>query len=119
MSSPAQGASPPAGLDRRRAERIPVPPRGGAVSVVGGRLINVSLYGMLIESLVPMERDARLRLRIVIAGEKVDVETQVVACSLLSSARRKLFGVGLEFVDMPEEVRKRLAEALVSVTAGA
>src|SRR5215510_13637631 len=57
-----------AGFERRRSERIPVPARGGAISVVGARVVNVSAHGMLIESLVPMERELILTLRVVVAG---------------------------------------------------
>jgi hypothetical protein len=103
---------PPAGFDRRRSERIPVPPRGGSVSVVGARLVNVSGHGMLIESFVPLERDAHMNFRLVIAGEKVDVEARVVACALLSSGKRKVFGVGLDFTAMPETARQRLSDVL-------
>lgn len=105
-------AGPPAGFDRRRSERIPAPPRGGSVSVVGARLVNVSAHGMLIESFVPLERDAHMNFRLVIAGEKVDAEARVVACSLLSSGRRKVFGVGLDFTAMPEAACQRLSEVL-------
>ena len=36
--------------ERRRAERVPMPATGGPVSVVGARLVDVSPYGMMIES---------------------------------------------------------------------
>ena len=48
-------------------------PRGGAVSVVGAALVNVSSYGMMIESPVPLEREAVLQFRLMVAGEKTDV----------------------------------------------
>jgi PilZ domain len=104
--------APPAGLERRRAERVRVPPRGGAVSVVGARLVNISGYGMMIESLVPLEAEARMDFRLVIAGEKVDVEARVAACSLLSSGRRRVFGVGCEFTSLSDSVRERLVAAI-------
>ena len=110
-------ASPPAGFDRRRYERVPMPPRGGPVSVVGARLVNVSPQGMLIESLVPLERDAHMNFRLSITGEKVDVEARVAACSLLSTGKRKIFGVGLEFTAMPHAARQRLVEALAATIA--
>jgi hypothetical protein len=108
----SEAGAPPSGFERRRSERIPVPPRGGPVSVVGARLVNVSAHGMLIESLVLLEREAQMNFRLVIAGEKVDVEARVAVCSLLSSGRRRIFGVGLEFTAMPEAARQRLADVL-------
>src|SRR5947199_263920 len=42
----------------------------GAVSVVGARLVNISSYGMMIESPVPLEREAVMQFRLVVAGKK-------------------------------------------------
>lgn len=108
--------SPPTGFERRRAERLLAPPRGFAVSVVGARLVNISGYGMMIESLVPLEHDARMDFRLVIAGEKIDVEARIAACTLLSSGKRRLFGVGCEFTSWSETARERLIAALVPLT---
>ena len=114
-SSPAFG---PEGLERRRAPRILIPP-GAPLSVVGARLVRLSPYGMMIEGLVPMERGAVLSLRLVVAREKIDVDSRVVACWPISSHRKKRFGIGLEFVGLAEAVRHRLRDALDSlVSAG-
>ena len=78
--------SAPTGFERRRAERLPVPPRGFAVSVVGARLVNISGYGMMIESLVPLEHDARMDFRLVIAGEKLDLEARIAAAMIAMMA---------------------------------
>jgi hypothetical protein len=110
----------PSGLNRRRAERIPMPPTGGVVSVVGGRILDVSPYGMLIETPVPMERDAVIPLRLVVAGEKMDVETRVAACTLRDPGgpgKRKVFGVGLEFTEIRSEFQERLRHVLASLTS--
>ncbi|MBI3932227.1 MAG: PilZ domain-containing protein [Acidobacteria bacterium] len=109
----------PSGLDRRRSERIPMPPTGGPVSVVGGRVVNVSLHGVMIESPVPMERDAVLDLRLVIGGLKVDVGTRVAACMLIPSQKRKVYGIGLEFTRIPEDAQERLRQVLASRVAPA
>ncbi len=106
----------PAGLDRRRAERIPVPPRGAGVSVVGARLLNISGYGMMIESLVPLERDSRMDFRLVVAGQKLDVEARIAACNLLSSGRRKHYGVGCEFTSLSDAAREQLVAAIAPLT---
>lgn len=106
----------PTGFERRRAERVPVPPRGFAISVVGARLVNISGYGMMIESLVPLERDALMDFRLVIAREKLDVEARIAACTLLSSGKRRLYGVGCEFTSLSEPARERLIAALAPLT---
>jgi hypothetical protein len=99
-------------MERRRSERFPLPPRGGAISVVGARLVNVSAHGMLIESMVPMEENQTLQLRVVVAGEKADVEARVACCSVLTSGRRRLWGVGLEFTSIAEDVQRRMLAVL-------
>jgi Tfp pilus assembly protein PilZ len=106
----------PSGLDRRRAHRVPLVGPGAPVTVVGGRLINGSVFGMLMESPVPLERASYLTLRLVIDGRKYDVETQVTACTPLPSEKRT-YGVGLEFVGLRAEVRARLEKALDLVQA--
>lgn len=99
------------GLERRRAQRVPMSSAGATVAVVGARLINASVYGMLIASPVALEPEAVLPLRLVIHGDKVDVEARVAACTPLPGARRT-FGVGLEFVRIDEGARGCLEEAV-------
>lgn len=110
----SQGALAPSGFERRRSGRVPLPPRGGEISVVGARLVSVSAHGMLIESMVPMEQDLTLQMRMLIGGEKADVEARVACCSALSSGRRRLYGVGLEFTTIPEAAQKRLQAVLAA-----
>ena len=102
----------PDGIEHRRGPRYPVSPYGGAVSVVGAQLLNVSAYGALIESLVPMETDAVMPLRLIVSGSKVDVEARVANCSAASGEKRRVFRIGLEFVTIPADARERLAEVL-------
>ena len=106
------------GLERRRAERVPMTGAGAPVAVVGARPINASVYGMLIESPVPLEPEAILPLRLVVRGDKADVEARVAACTLLPGARRA-FGVGLELVRIDETARGRLDEAVEDHASGA
>lgn len=118
MSSPQVFG--PSSLNRRRSERVPMAPTGGVVSVVGARLLDVSPHGMKIESPVPMERDAVLDLRLVVAGEKVDVRARVAACTMADPGgpgRRKVFGVGLEFTEIRSEVQDRLRQVLAPLAA--
>jgi hypothetical protein len=109
MTSEAIG---PRDLNRRRSPRFPLAELDGAVSVVGAKLINVSRYGMMIESPVALDRNAIFSLRLVIGGEKSDVEARVAGCTLGASGERRRYGVGLEFTDMPAEARQRLEHTL-------
>jgi hypothetical protein len=84
--------------------------RGGPVSVVGAGLVNVSSYGMMIESPVPLEREAVMQFRLVVAGEKTDVDARVAACTPVPGGRR--YAVGLEFVRIAPEAQQRLVRVL-------
>jgi len=102
---------PGAGIERRRAARIPMAP-GGPVGLVGARLLNVSPVGMLIESPVAMQLEAIHRFRLVIGKDHADVEARVAAC--FPGARHR-HQVGLEFVGLADELRVRISEALKPV----
>jgi hypothetical protein len=101
----------PDGLEHRRGQRYPASP-SSAVSVVGAQLLNVSAYGALIESLVPMETDSVMPLRLIVCGVKVDIEARVANCYAVAGEKRRMYRTGLEFVTLPADVRERLAEAL-------
>lgn len=85
-------------------------PAGGAVSVVGAALVKVSSYGMMIESPFPLEREAVMQFRLVIAGHKADVDARVADCAPVTGARR--YAVGLEFVRIAPDAQERLVRAL-------
>lgn len=102
----------PDGLEHRRGPRYPASPFGGAVAVVGAQLLNVSAYGALIESLVPMEMDAVMPLRLIVSGSKVDIEARVANCTAVAGEKRRVYRTGLEFVSIPAEVRDRIADVL-------
>jgi hypothetical protein len=72
---------------------------------------------MMIESPVPMERDAILRLRMVVARERVDVEARVAACRRVASGGKMVFGVGLEFTSISQAVREKLRGVLDGLLA--
>jgi hypothetical protein len=105
-------AETPAGAERRRAPRFSVPPDGGVVSVVGARLLNVSAGGMLIESLMPLESESVHKFRLVVAGEKLDIEARVASCIAQPSGKRRSYGIGMEFKEMPPGAKERLLQVL-------
>jgi hypothetical protein len=81
---------------------------GGPVSVVGAKIVNVSPYGMLIHSPLPMETEAVHRFRLVIDKEKRDVDARVAECNAAGEHR---YEVGLEFV-CGDDLRERLSHVL-------
>jgi Tfp pilus assembly protein PilZ len=97
--------------ERRRADRIPMPPTGGPVSVVGARLIDVSPFGMMIESPVAITQDAVLQFRLSVEGQKADVSARV-ACCMSRAGTRRSYGVGLEFLDLADDVRDQIRDVL-------
>jgi hypothetical protein len=104
------------GLEHRRGPRYPATSTN-AVSVIGAQLLNVSAYGVLIESLVPMETDSVMPLRLIVCGSKVDIEARVANCCAVAGEKRRVYRTGLEFVSLPADVRERLAEALKTTPA--
>ena len=99
-------------MERRRAERIAMTPPANPVSVVGARIIDVSPYGMMIESRVAISPDAVLPFRIVVDGRTSDVSCRVATCRSAAGGDQRSFGVGLEFLDLADEARDRLQDAL-------
>jgi hypothetical protein len=98
--------------ERRRAERVAMPPVGGPVSVVGARLVDVSAYGMMIESPVAMTEGAVLQFRLSVEGRKTDVSARVACCTSRAGTRRS-YGIGLEFLDLAAEVRDQIRDVLI------
>jgi hypothetical protein len=86
-------------------------PTGGPVSVVGARLVDVSPYGMMIESPVAMKEDAVLQFRLAVEGRKTDVSARVACCTARAGLRHA-YGVGLEFVDLPSDLREQIRDVL-------
>ena len=99
-------------MGRRRAARIAMRP-GGPVAVIGGYLVNVSPYGMIIHSPLPMEPDAVHRFRLVVANEQRDIEARVAnACP----KGKHHYDVGLEFVGVAEDFREQIATVLAPLS---
>jgi hypothetical protein len=110
---------PKGGIEQRRAQRYSLPTYGSLVSVVGAQLIHANAYGVLIESLVPMEEASVMPLRLVISGSKVDVSARVAQCRAVPGERRRVYRIGLEFVSLPALLREQLVEILKKGMASA
>jgi PilZ domain-containing protein len=82
------------------------------VSVVGARILEVSPFGMVIESRIAIAPDAVLPFRIVVDGRTSDVSCRVATCRPAAGAEQRHFGIGLEFLDLPAESRDHLREAV-------
>lgn len=102
-------------IERRRAERIAMKPPANPVSVVGARILDVSPFGMLIESRVAISPDSVLPFRIVVDGRPSDVSCRVATCRPDKDQRH--FGIGLEFLDLAAEAGDHLREVLQRPTA--
>jgi len=110
------GERPAAGMERRRSDRLPMPATGGPVSVVGARLVDVSPFGMMIDSPVALTEDAVLQFRLSVEGHKADVSARVACCTSRTGGRHS-FGVGLEFLDLPVPLRDQLRDVLARQAA--
>lgn len=97
-------------IERRRAERVPITPPG-PVSVVGARLVDVSPFGMRIESPVAISVDAVLAFRIVVEGRASNVSCRVATCRA-DPGGQPHYGVGLEFLDFAPDAREHLRQVL-------
>jgi len=107
----APSAGPPGGIERRRALRAEPDELAERVSVVGTRLVNISHDGLMIEAPVPLAPDSMLRLRLVVAGVKSELETRVAQCRPRGPASGH-WGVGVEFTRVPREMREKLTRVL-------
>ena len=113
MSGPGPGIQ-----ERRRAQRVAMTPPANPVSVVGARIVDVSPFGMMIESPVAISPDAVLPFRIVVDGRTSDVSCRVATCRPGAGESQSRFGVGLEFLDLPADSRDHLREVLHDQAAG-
>jgi hypothetical protein len=99
-------------IERRRAERIPMTPPANPVSVVGARIVDVSPFGMKIESRVAISPDSVIAFRIVVEGRTTDVGCRVANCRPVMGGAQRVSEVGVEFLDLPDAVADHLREVL-------
>jgi hypothetical protein len=108
----ARRSTGPGGVERRLAPRFGPEDLAQPVQVVGSRLVNISRGGVLLEAPVPLAPESKLHLRLVLAGERSDVDACVRACVPRSRGRHSTWGVGLEFQDIDAETLERLDRVL-------
>jgi hypothetical protein len=73
--------------------------------------MDVSPYGMMIESPVAMKEDAVLQFRLAVEGRKTDVSARVACCTARAGVRHA-YAVGLEFVNLPSDLREQIRDVL-------
>jgi hypothetical protein len=110
----AEGPEP----ERRRAPRYTPEELVEPVYVVGSRLVNISIGGLMLEAPVPIAPDSTLRVHLVVRGEKSEVDTRVRACVPRPQGLRRAWGLGLEFESIAPAARERLAHALAPRRVG-
>jgi hypothetical protein len=110
----AEGPEP----ERRRAPRYTPEELVEPVSVVGSRLVNISIGGLMVEAPVPIAPDSTLRVHLVVSGEKSEVDTRVRACVARPQGLRRAWGLGLEFESIAPAAQERLAHALAPRRVG-
>jgi uncharacterized protein (TIGR02266 family) len=99
-------------LERRRSPRVPV--RVDVTCYVGGACFtgstaNLTVYGLSLETETPVPADAEVKVVIEMPGDEKPLE---VSGHVASLARRKDEppGFGVEFDDLEESARARIAE---------
>ncbi len=102
----------PNGVERRRAPRLEPGDLSEPVLVVGSRLVNIGPGGLMLEAPVPLAPDSTVHLRLVVGGERADVDATVRECVPRSHGRRRAWGVGVQFVELDATARARLERAL-------
>jgi hypothetical protein len=102
----------PGGVERRRAPRLAPGELSEPVLVIGSRLVNIGPQGLMLEAPVPLAPESILQLRLVVGGEKADVDAKVCGCVPRPHGRARSWGVGVEFQNLDPAARERLAHAL-------
>jgi hypothetical protein len=99
-------------VERRRAPRLEPDDLAEPVLVVGSRLVNIGPGGLMLEAPIPLSPESSLHLRLVVAGERTDVDARVRGCVPRPQGRRRAWAVGVEFENLDPVARSRLDRAL-------
>lgn len=102
----------PGGVERRLAPRLEPDELSEPVFVIGSRLVNIGLGGLMLEAPVPLALESTLHLRLVLGGERTEVDARVRGCAPRSHGRGPAWGVGVQFENLQPAVRERLERAL-------
>lgn len=102
----------PDGAERRRAPRLEPDQLAEPVLLVGSRLLNIGPDGLMLEAPIPLAPESALQLRLVLGGERADVDARVRGCSARARGRRHTWRVGVEFQNLEPAARARLERAL-------
>lgn len=104
--------------ERRRAPRYDPSELDEPVFVVGSRMVNVGVLGLMLDAPVPLATDSSVRLHLVVGEHKAAVDARVRSCVPRAAAGASTWGVGVEFEQISEPARERLERALVSGRRG-
>ena len=67
----------------------------------------------MLEAPVPIAPESALHLRLVLGGERAEVEARVRGCAPRSHERGRAWGVGVQFENIEPAARERLERALL------
>jgi Tfp pilus assembly protein PilZ len=109
----ARRATGPEGVERRLAPRLEPDDLSEPVFVIGSRLVNIGPGGLMLEAPVPLAPESALHLRLVLGGERAEVDARVCGCCPRSHGRRRAWGVGVQFENLEPAARERLERALL------
>jgi hypothetical protein len=99
-------------VERRLSPRFEPGDLAEPVLVVGSRLVNIGSGGLMLEAPIPLAPESTVHLRLVVGGERAEVDATVRECVLRSQGRRRSWGVGMQFVKLDAAARARLERAL-------
>jgi hypothetical protein len=99
-------------VERRSAPRLQPDDLAEPVLVVGSRLVNIGPGGLMLEAPVPLAPESPLHLRLVLGGERAEVDGRVRGCEPRPHGKRAAWGVRVQFESLEPAARERLERAL-------
>jgi uncharacterized protein (TIGR02266 family) len=119
LNSAFSSAPPSRGAERRRSLRLPTRLRVVYDGLQGhrGTVVNLSRAGCFVRTKVPAPVGTRLRLILEISNlpDELEIDAEVVSTNYRSNQSGR--GMGLRFVDMEPDTRKRLYELYENILA--
>ena len=102
----------PGGVERRSHPRRSPEELAEPVQVVGSQLVDIGRGGLRLEAPIPLTVESAVHLRLVLGGQRTDVDARVRGCERHEEGRRCSWGVGLEFERLDPSARARLDRVL-------